>query len=107
MSVERDLVRRIAELARLRFEEDELEVLTGELNKILDHVEALRAVPEEGQGGAGAYATGSVRTMRADETGAPDPLGSEPRQFAPAWADGFFVVPPPPGVRRTELEDGS
>jgi hypothetical protein len=28
----------------------------------------------------------------------PDALGAGPASIAPRWADGFFVVPAPPGV---------
>ncbi len=44
MSVDRDTVRRIATLARIRVEEDELEPLSRELSSILDWIEQLNEV---------------------------------------------------------------
>ncbi len=44
MSVDRDTVRRIARLARIRVEEDELEPLAGELSSILGWIEQLGEV---------------------------------------------------------------
>jgi len=44
MSVDRDTVRRIATLARIRVEEDELEPLSKELSSILNWIEQLNEV---------------------------------------------------------------
>ena len=44
MSVDRDTVRRIATLARIRVEEDELEPLSRELSSILNWIEQLNEV---------------------------------------------------------------
>ena len=48
MSVDKDTVRRVAHLARIAVEEDELEPLMGELNAILDWVEQLNEVDIDG-----------------------------------------------------------
>ncbi len=48
MSVSVDDVKSVARLARLRFEEAELEVLAGEMNQILKWVDQLREVNTEG-----------------------------------------------------------
>ncbi|MDP5053627.1 MAG: Asp-tRNA(Asn)/Glu-tRNA(Gln) amidotransferase subunit GatC, partial [Congregibacter sp.] len=48
MSVSGDTIREIAQLARLRVEDDELAALTGSFNTILDLFEQLQAAPTEG-----------------------------------------------------------
>ncbi len=48
MSVDKSTVVRIAELARIRVPEEELEKLAGELAKILEWVERLNEVDTEG-----------------------------------------------------------
>jgi len=103
MSVERDEVTRIAELARLRLDSDEADRLTTELNGILEHMKILRGLP--GVGPEERAGPGALRSTRASEEGEPDVLRTRPGDFAPIWASGFFVVPPPPGVHREE-DDG-
>jgi aspartyl-tRNA(Asn)/glutamyl-tRNA(Gln) amidotransferase subunit C len=100
VSVDRAEVERIAALARLRLDDDEAEQLTGELNRILDHVEALRALEEVAP--TVAALPREAASTRASEEGAPDALERRPDEFAPRWAEGFFVVPPPPGVQHGE-----
>lgn len=101
MSVGRDHAERIAALARLRFEAEELTRITEELNHILEHVEALRSLESTGGEEAGGVGMGpmeegvSTREVGAEE---PDPLGFPLGSLAPDWRDGFFVVPPLPGV---------
>ncbi len=48
MSVDRDTVRRIATLARIRVKEEELDQLAGELSSILNWIEMLNEVDTEG-----------------------------------------------------------
>ena len=48
MSLDKDTVRRIAYLARVRVPEDALKPLVGELNKIIGWVEQLSEVDTEG-----------------------------------------------------------
>ena len=123
MSVTRDDVRRIAELARLTLDEDEAERLTDEMNRILEHVDRLA---EAARGGApdrpGTHAgQPSVDDGPGDTSGAkdhhekpthaaisgtregsdpePDRLIRPPADFAPRFEEGFFVVPPPHGVQ--------
>jgi aspartyl/glutamyl-tRNA(Asn/Gln) amidotransferase C subunit len=97
MSVHPEEVERIAELARLRFEPGEVERLTAELNSILDHMEVLASLSGPASE-ADAPPQGALASTRGSEEGAPDALGAGPASIAPRWADGFFVVPAPPGV---------
>lgn len=48
MGITREDVEHVAELARLSFDEEELERLTGELNSILTYMEQLRQVSTDG-----------------------------------------------------------
>ena len=41
MKISRDIVRRVAELARLEFKEEELEKFTEQLGNILEHIDEL------------------------------------------------------------------
>ena len=97
MSVDRPDVERIEWLARLRFDDRELDRLTAELNQILDHFQVLRSLADLGPGNTAMPGTGpaSSRPSTAPE---PDALEVEIQAIAPRWSDGFFVVPPPPGV---------
>ena len=101
MSVERDHAKRIASLARLHFEDAELTRITQELNHILEHVEALRSLGADQPGEAPTSDATSTRGSGADR---PDPLEDEIGSFAPDWREGFFVVPPLPGVHAGEGE---
>jgi len=99
MSVGREQARRIATLARLHFDEAELTRVTEELNHILDHVETLRSLEKRGAHSK-EEPRASTRGPGAEE---PDALRLEIDEFAPDWREGFFVVPPFPGVH---AEDG-
>lgn len=137
MSVDRDEVRRIADLAKLDLDDEEADRLTGEMNRILEHAERLRsldahagtAAPGDesradpdafgpgddpsGAGGAGGGAAGAESETAGAEPGAvdapsgPDPLLRPPGAFAPEMIEGFFAVPPPPGVVAEEADDES
>ena len=124
MSVERAEVERIARLARLALDEAEVERLTGDMNDILEHATTLRELghaarsAEEGgatpildgkgvdrvDGGPGTLrdaaleAPGPPRGTRDAAAETPDPLLAPPEAFAPRTTEGFFIVPPPPGV---------
>ena len=97
MSVDRRDVERIAQLARLRFDEAELDLLTAELNQILVHFEVLRSLADEGSANEAVPGSGPA-WARPRPAGQPDALELGAQTIAPRWVDGFFVVPPPPGV---------
>lgn len=99
-------VRRIAELAGLDPDEDEVERYAGELGEILAHA---REIEDAGgsPGAAGATASGETappdsgtgrRRMRPDVPRS-EPMDREPRELAPDWREGFFVVPSPGSIR--------
>jgi aspartyl-tRNA(Asn)/glutamyl-tRNA(Gln) amidotransferase subunit C len=91
MSVDSALVRRIAHLARIKVEEDEVERLGRELNAILSFVEELNAVDV-----SGVEPLTSVLPMKmkkradvVDDGGKADDILAN----APEREDHFFVVP--------------
>jgi aspartyl-tRNA(Asn)/glutamyl-tRNA(Gln) amidotransferase subunit C len=91
MSVSRDEVLRIAQLAELDVEDDALPELAEHMSRIIDYVAQLGTVPANG--GVKAFVPGpdAIR-FRADEVN-PTPLAVGPDEFAPAFKEGFFVVP--------------
>jgi aspartyl-tRNA(Asn)/glutamyl-tRNA(Gln) amidotransferase subunit C len=93
MSVSRDDVLRIAQLAELDVEEEALPELAQQMSRILDYVAQLSAVPANGGGSAKTFVPGpdAIR-FRADEVN-PWPLALRPEEFAPEFKEGFFVVP--------------
>jgi len=48
MSISREEIKHIAELARLKLSEDEIKKLGGELSSILEYIEMLKEVKTEG-----------------------------------------------------------
>jgi len=97
MSVGPDEARRIAALAHLKLDEGELGRLTGELNRILEHVVALEGLELADLPDVGMLTEG-VSSVRSEACEDPDPLLRKPRANAPDWRDGFFVVPSLPGL---------
>ena len=88
MKIDRDEARRVAGLAHLEFDDAGLDRMAGEMTKILTYIDQLREVDVEGFEERDA----TVTPMRADEIRA-----GVDRELvasnAPAWRDGFFVVP--------------
>lgn len=111
MSVDIAHVRGIASLARLRMDDEELERLTDELNSILEYVEELKSLDVEAGGelpddaDPGSAVTdshhvpgASVGSTRGAGAETPDPLSGGIESVAPDAREGFFVVPPLPGL---------
>lgn len=84
-------VRRIAELAGLELSEVEARRLAGELDAMLERLEELRALEPDVAEVRDASADSELR-LRPDAP-APEPLARGPEDFAPAWQEGFFVLP--------------
>lgn len=89
MKIDRNEARRIATLAHLEFDDDGLDRMAAEMTKILTYIDQLSEVDvaefsERGHADA--------TPMREDT-----PRGTLDRELvarnAPAWSDGFFVVP--------------
>jgi len=91
MSVDAQTVRRIAHLARIAVEEDEVERLKGELNAILAFVEQLQEVNVEGVEPMTSVTPMKMK-MRADVV--TDGGNAEAvLQNAPASENNFYLVP--------------
>ena len=91
MSVSREEVLRIAQLAELDVDEEALPTLAEQMSRILDYVAQLSAVPANG--GLRPFVPGpdAIR-FRVDEV-TPSGLAFGPDEFAPDFKEGFFVVP--------------
>ena len=91
MSVSKDEVLKIARLAELHVDEAALPVLVEQMSRILDYVAQIATV--KGIEAAGPFVPGpEAAPLRADDV-RPAPLAFGPRELAPAFRDGFFLVP--------------
>ena len=98
MRIGRDDVLKIARLAELAVDEADLPKLVEQLDGIVAYVAQLDAVPAEGDIAAFVPGPESV-AWRADEV-RPQSLALPPGAMAPAFRNGFFVVP-----RRTGMDE--
>ena len=91
MSVTREDVLRIAQLAELEVDEESLPTLVEQMSRILDYVAQLSAAT--GSDGLRPFVPGpdAIR-FRPDEEN-PWPLAAGPDELAPVFKGGFFVVP--------------
>jgi aspartyl-tRNA(Asn)/glutamyl-tRNA(Gln) amidotransferase subunit C len=88
MKIDRDEARRIARLAHLEFDDAGLERMAGEMTKILGYIEMLSAADT----GVAVASDASPTPLREDAVRPSiDRHGVE--HNAPAWENGFFVVP--------------
>jgi aspartyl-tRNA(Asn)/glutamyl-tRNA(Gln) amidotransferase subunit C len=91
--IDRAQVLHVARLARLELSEAEVERMTGELTKILDHIEKISALDLDGVPPT-THVVEVRGALRADEPRPPLPRDVVLEQ-APAVADGGFLVPSP------------
>jgi aspartyl-tRNA(Asn)/glutamyl-tRNA(Gln) amidotransferase subunit C len=94
MSLSRDQVLHVARLARLELTEDEVERFSGELSKVLDHIETIGELGAMDDVEPTSHVVAVENALRADE-----PRPSLPQevalQSAPDAAQGGFRVPSP------------
>jgi aspartyl-tRNA(Asn)/glutamyl-tRNA(Gln) amidotransferase subunit C len=88
MKIDRDEARRIAALAQLQFDEAALDQMAVEMTAILSYVDQLQELdlPEAEE------AASRPTPLRTDTPHLPLDRHDVERN-APAWQDGFFVVP--------------
>ena len=91
MSVSREEVLRIAQLAELDVDEEALSALAEQMSRILDYAAQLSAVPANETLRVFVPGPDAIR-FRADEV-TPSQLAFGPDKFAPNFKEGFFVVP--------------
>jgi aspartyl-tRNA(Asn)/glutamyl-tRNA(Gln) amidotransferase subunit C len=84
-------VRHVADLARLGLEPERIDVLVGELNGILKHMEVLQAVDPSRYASLGDSRLTAL-PLRED-AGPQIPLARPRETFAPGMRAGFFLVP--------------
>ncbi|HXE57006.1 MAG TPA: Asp-tRNA(Asn)/Glu-tRNA(Gln) amidotransferase subunit GatC [Gemmatimonadales bacterium] len=92
MTIGREQVLHVARLAELAVRDDELPALVEQMGRIVDYVAQLREAPVP-EGVAGEYVAGPDRVALREDEVAPVPLARPPAALAPAFVDGFFVVP--------------
>ena len=91
MSVTVDDVRHIAALARLGLPAERIPSLVAELNRILEHMDVLAAVPSRPEQRVAGVSAGGM-PLRED-VGPQLSLARTREDFAPAMRDGLFLVP--------------
>jgi aspartyl-tRNA(Asn)/glutamyl-tRNA(Gln) amidotransferase subunit C len=91
MSVDKDTVRRIARLARLKLAEDRVAPMMDELNGILAWVEQLGEVNVEGVAPLTSVVEQKLKTREDAVTDGGYP--ADLMKNAPESEDSFFVVP--------------
>lgn len=91
MSVGKEEVLRIAQLAELHVDEVALPALVQQMSRILDYVAQIATVA--GSESSEPFVPGSAAApLRADEV-RPAPIVFGPAQMAPSFRDGFILVP--------------
>ena len=89
MKIDRDEARRIATLAHLEFDDAGLDRMAEEMTKILTYIDQLKEVDTTG--------FSEREHVQATPTREDEPHAMIDRDAvannAPAWANGFFVVP--------------
>lgn len=91
MSIRRDQVLHVARLAELAVQDEEVDRLVEQLNRIVDYVARLDEVPADHE--AGPALPGPVQLPLRVDTPGSVPLARPPAAMAPEFADGFFLVP--------------
>ena len=91
MSVSHEEVLKIARLAELDVEEPTLPLLADQMSRILEYVAQISGVAASESAKPFIPGPDAVR-FRPDEV-KPTPLAFGPETLAPAFRDGFFLVP--------------
>ncbi|HET8835035.1 MAG TPA: Asp-tRNA(Asn)/Glu-tRNA(Gln) amidotransferase subunit GatC [Gemmatimonadales bacterium] len=91
MSIGRDDVLHVARLAELAVRDEDLDRLVEQLNRIVDYVAQLERVRADGAPDPLLPGPEQVE-LREDAPGSV-PLARPPAEWAPEFAEGFFLVP--------------
>jgi len=91
VSVTADDVRHIATLARVGIPAERIPVIVDELNRILEHMQVLAAIPTRPEHLVTGISAGGM-PLRTD-TGPALPLACPRETVAPVMREGFFIVP--------------
>ncbi len=91
MSIDIETARRVAKLARIRVEEDDLPALAGEFNTILGFIEQLNEVDVEGV--EPMTSVTPMRLKRREDVVTDGNMQDRILSNAPDAREGFFAVP--------------
>ena len=91
MRISPDEVLKVARLAELAVAEAYLPTLVRQFNDIVGYVAQLDALPAEDD--VAPFVPGPTAVRWREDVVAPEPLALPPAAIAPAFRDGFFVVP--------------
>ncbi len=91
MSIDTETARKVAHLARIRVEEDELPALAGEFNAILGFIEQLQEVDVEGV--EPMTSVTPQRLKRREDVVTDGDQQDKVLANAPDAREGFFAVP--------------
>ena len=91
MTIGRDEVLHVARLAELAVRDEDLDRLVEQLNRIVDYVAQLERVPSEGAGDL--FLPGPQQVELREDVPGSVPLARPPAEWAPEFAEGFFLVP--------------
>lgn len=95
MAITEHDVQTVAQLARLVIADARLPEIVGELNRILQHMDVLQnaAIPSIASEVLMAPSQAQRSMPLRDDVNAPVQLQERRASFAPAFRDGFFLVP--------------
>lgn len=91
MSIDLETARRVAHLARIRVEEDDLPALAQDFNRILGFVEQLNEVDVEGV--EPMVSVSPMRLKRREDVVTDGGMPEKILSNAPDAREGFFAVP--------------
>lgn len=91
MSIGREEVLHVARLAELAVREQDLDRLVEQLNRIVDYVAQLERLPADGA--ADPFLPGPEQVELREDVPGSVPLARPPAEWAPEFAEGFFLVP--------------
>jgi aspartyl-tRNA(Asn)/glutamyl-tRNA(Gln) amidotransferase subunit C len=90
VSIGRDDVLHVARLTELAVQDSDLDRMVAQLNRIVEFVARLDEVGDED---AAPFVPGPSHVSLRDDVPGSVPLARPPAEFAPEFADGFFLVP--------------
>ena len=91
MSIGREDVRHVADLAELQVAEAEIAPLVRQLDGIVAFVAQLAEA--EIPAGTPEFTVGPARVTLREDVVRPEPLARSAERMAPDWDSGFYVVP--------------
>jgi aspartyl/glutamyl-tRNA(Asn/Gln) amidotransferase C subunit len=93
--IDRHEIERIAALARLQLDDNEAAALARDCQRILEHFETIGELDlDSAESSDAAEGSASLREDRVDSV----PLARRPEEMAPAWRDGYYVLPRLPAM---------